>query len=84
MHGNHLKHMLVGGAVVLGALLIVGVPVGTALPYALLLACPLMMLFMMRGHGHGGHQHDAGDQAPEIDRAADSEPSGPTGRRDKG
>jgi hypothetical protein len=29
---------------------------------ALVLACPLMMVFMMRGHGHGGHTrgHGAG------------------------
>ena len=27
-----------------------------ALPYLLLLACPLMHLFMH--HGHGGHRHD--------------------------
>ncbi|MGA2493839.1 MAG: DUF2933 domain-containing protein [Roseiarcus sp.] len=31
-----------------------------ALPYLLLLACPLMHLFMM--HGHGGHAH--GDRVP--------------------
>jgi hypothetical protein len=24
-------------------------------PYLLLLACPVMHLFMHRGHGHGGH-----------------------------
>jgi hypothetical protein len=81
MHGNHLKHMLIGGAVVLAALLIVGVPLGTALPYAALLACPLMMISMMlsmNGHGgHGGHGErdgrptgqphdvDAGGQVPE-------------------
>ena len=30
-----------------------------ALPWLLILACPLMHLFMHRGHGHGGrHQHD--------------------------
>lgn len=28
-----------------------------ALPYLLLLACPLMHIFMHRGHG-GGHKHD--------------------------
>ena len=28
-----------------------------ALPYLLLLACPLMHVFMHRGHGHHGHQH---------------------------
>ena len=26
-----------------------------ALPYLLLLACPLMHVFMHRGHHHGGH-----------------------------
>jgi len=33
--------------------------VGTALFLLLILACPLMMIFMMRGHsGHdGGHEH---------------------------
>lgn len=25
------------------------------LPYAILAACPLMHMFMHRGHGHGGH-----------------------------
>jgi hypothetical protein len=30
-----------------------------ALPYLLLLACPLMHLFMHRGHGHGRAGHDA-------------------------
>lgn len=38
-----------------------------ALPYLLLLACPLMHLFMHHGHGghrsHGGHAHRAGDQS---------------------
>ncbi len=30
------------------------------LPILFLLACPLMMIFMMRGMGHGGHAHGAG------------------------
>ncbi len=29
------------------------------LPFAFLAACPLMHLFMHRGHGHGGHSHGA-------------------------
>lgn len=29
------------------------------LPYAFLAACPLMHIFMHRGHGHGGHSHGA-------------------------
>jgi len=36
----------------------------SALPWLLLLACPLMHLFMH--HGHGGHQHGkAPDDRPE-------------------
>jgi hypothetical protein len=27
------------------------------LPFAFLAACPLMHVFMHRGHGHGGHPH---------------------------
>lgn len=27
------------------------------LPYLFLLACPLMHVFMHRGHGHHGHRH---------------------------
>lgn len=41
---------------------------GQYLFFLLLLACPLMMVFMMRGgrgHGHGGHAHgSSGDQEP--------------------
>jgi len=37
------------------------------LPYAFLLACPLMHVFMHRGHHHGGHpahrdEHNEGDR----------------------
>ena len=28
-----------------------------AAPYLLLLACPLMHVFVHRGHGHGGQKH---------------------------
>ncbi len=47
------------------------------LPYALLfLLCPLMMLFMHRGHGgaHDGHsQHHADDRAELAPRVQASE-----------
>jgi hypothetical protein len=32
-----------------------------ALPYLLLLACPLMHLFMHHGHGHGHHKESGED-----------------------
>jgi hypothetical protein len=35
-----------------------------ALPWLLILACPLMHLFMHRGHGHGG-QHRHREQKPD-------------------
>ena len=42
----------------------------TALFFLLILACPLMMMFMMRGHGHGGHSANAGDE-PTTDSLDD-------------
>ena len=73
MIGNHLKYMLLGGAGLFGVLLLVGVPLASALLYSVLLACPLMM-FTMGGHGgHGaaGHDHKSrGSNEPgeSIDR----------------
>ncbi|WP_263730548.1 DUF2933 domain-containing protein [Cellulomonas sp. SG140] len=53
---SHAKHMIIGGAVILVALMAFGVSWRQAAQYAVLLACPLMMVFMMAGgHGHGGH-----------------------------
>lgn len=58
MNGNHLKYMLLGGAGVFGVLLLVGVPLSSALLYAVLLACPLMMVTMGGHGGHGGAGHE--------------------------
>lgn len=33
-------------------------------PFLLVLACPLMHLFMH--HGHGAHEHGSGDSAPQV------------------
>lgn len=53
---SHLKHMIIGGAVILVALMAFGVSWRQAIQYAALLACPVIMVFMMAGgHGHGGH-----------------------------
>ncbi|NKY10829.1 DUF2933 domain-containing protein [Cellulomonas hominis] len=76
---HHLKHMAIGAVVVLALLLAFGVDLSRALPYALLLACPLgmigMMFFMGRGNGHGheGH-HGPNTQGHGHDRAVDAEP----------
>jgi len=35
-----------------------------ALPFLLLLACPLMHVFMH--HGHGGHDHPPGANGPQV------------------
>ena len=45
-----------------------GAHVFGALPWLLLLACPLMHLFMH--HGHGGHGDHAGDDQSGRDRSA--------------
>ena len=53
---SHAKHMVIGGAVILVALMAFGVSWRQAAQWAVLLACPVMMMFMMAGgHGHGGH-----------------------------
>jgi len=40
----------------------------------LVLACPLMMMWMMRGgHGHGGHGHSEGDRHDHSDGPAERE-----------
>ena len=42
-----------------------------ALPYLLLLACPLMHLFMH--HGHGKHQHHSAEHGSDRDGAQRSQ-----------
>jgi hypothetical protein len=65
-HGgkNHLLGMLGIGALVLVALLATGSSFRTALPFAALLACPLMMGGMMFMMMRGGNGHQQGNDAP--------------------
>ncbi|MCZ7537209.1 MAG: DUF2933 domain-containing protein [Acidimicrobiia bacterium] len=58
-HQQMAKPALIAVAVLV-ALVIAGLPVGYLGFGLLILACPLMMFFMMRGMDHGGHG-DAGD-----------------------
>jgi hypothetical protein len=76
MHGHHLKHMLIGGGALLIGLLAFGVPLGTALQYAIVLACPLMMIVMMAmmGRAHGGHERGGRDQMQtDVEKVADDD-----------
>lgn len=48
-------------AVLIVGLAFAGVPLGTLLILPLILLCPLMMMFMMRGMDHGDSGHDHSD-----------------------
>lgn len=61
---SHLKHMLIGGAAILAVLLVVGVDLRQAFQWAVIAACPLMMVVMM-GRGHGGHGDPGPGATPE-------------------
>lgn len=66
-HSTHLKIILgvVAGVLVLAAF---GVPVLSNLPLLALLAiCPLAMMFMMRGMGHG---RTSDEKTTDTDRGA--------------
>jgi len=58
-HCNRMLPWMLGLAAVAAVLTLAGVPFAGLLPYAAFLACPLMMVFMMKGmaggHGDGGH-----------------------------
>ena len=55
-----------------GVLLLVGAPLSSALLYAVLLACPLMMLTMGGHGGHGGAGHDPSSRSSvEPDESTD-------------
>lgn len=66
---NHYRHCAVALVAGVALLLAFGVRVSSLLYLGVLLVCPLMMFFMMRGMmaggGHGAgcsHDHGAGDQ----------------------
>ncbi len=64
------KATMIGVALAVAAVVVVvaGVPVSRLLTVLLVLACPLMMVFMHRGgHGHGGHHSHGGQPAESHD-----------------
>ena len=71
MKGRNLGRYALALAIVVVGALWAGVPVSTLAYLALVLACPLMMLFMMRGM-HGGDSHEHGPQQPPADNEQQS------------
>jgi DUF2933 family protein len=91
MHGKSMKYMIVAAVAVMVGLLVAGTPVASLLPFALVLACPLMMVAMMgmmsRGHGQDthdgcGHEHGHGNNAAPAESGEARPPAlATTGRR---
>jgi hypothetical protein len=85
------KHTNYGMYAVAAAILVVGlaafdVPIGSFAAFGLLLACPLMMILMMRGMGghgggHGMHGHDVDDGRDSRVDQPDERPTGRGNRR---
>nr|WP_036344107.1 DUF2933 domain-containing protein [Micromonospora purpureochromogenes] len=78
MRRQHLPLYAIALALLVVGALAVGVPARSLVFGLLVLACPLMMLFMHGGHaGHGGHeghgQHQ-GQQAPAAHDGTDPRP----------
>lgn len=73
---GHLKGMavIVGGVFVL--LLLLGKAPGEALSLAAIVACPLMMVGMMLGGGHGGDAGHEGHSGHEGHKGAGRRPDG--------
>ena len=61
------KQLLLGIAIGAGVIaLMAGVSVPSLFYGLLFLACPLMMVFMMGGHGHGAAHHDDHSGSGEL------------------
>lgn len=73
-HQQMLKPMLVGAGLLV-VLAVAGLPVGNLIPFLVFLACPLMMIFMMRGMNHGGSSCSHDEHSHDKHSHADQEPS---------
>ena len=61
-HQQMIKPMLIGVGI-LFVLGFAGLPVLTYVPLLIILACPVMMIFMMGGMNHGSDQGEQHDQS---------------------
>ncbi len=62
IRGNHALLMVICCAVpmaLLAAVFVFNVDIGSVGLFLIMLACPLMHVFMMKGMGHGDHQKGA-------------------------
>lgn len=67
MKREHLPLYAIALAVLIVGLAFAGVPLGTLLVLPLILVCPLMMIFMMRGMDHDGTGHEDDKPAGQAD-----------------
>ncbi len=80
-HTNRMFPYMIGAAAVAAALIAFGAPLGALVPFAFVLICPLMMVFMMRGMGamggmHGREDHTGHGCEHDPTREAESSTSG--------
>ena len=74
MNREQLPLYAIALAVLVVGLVFAGVPVGTLIVLPLVLACPLMMFFMMRGMDQGGsHPSPHRDHRDAANGRGDSE-----------
>jgi hypothetical protein len=67
MKRQHLPLYAIALAILIVGLAFAGIPVQTLLLGLVVLACPLMMMFMMGGgHGSGHHTDDMHDRDPNT------------------
>ena len=72
MHGKAMNYLVVAGVSVVVGLLVAGTSVRSLLPLLFVLACPLMMVFMMRGMRGGNAHNQHATEQPEDDRHRDT------------
>jgi len=77
MKRQHLQLGAAAAALIAVGAYIAGVPLNTILLVALVLACPVMMLFMHGGGGHSGHGGGTHDHQPGSDNVHWQEPPRP-------
>lgn len=64
MMRQHLPYYAIAAAILIVGLVALGVPISNLLFLGVVLVCPLMMMFMMRGMG-AGTTHGKDDDAPQ-------------------